>query len=877
MNHYNHLKTTISSILISAGLVACVGENNTASVSPSPLASAKNQVLENKQEHGLIGHYFAARNFQEPLFQAQHLSANLSFNQDELEILKNLHKNGATDSRKQVQVQSVYWTGYIQFNKNISSILQLSPMNAVKKRLRAQIYINGQLLKPNTPFEFSANKYYKIKISINSANSILSMLHELNPVLISINTHAGTVEQVKFANLFTPNKLPRESQLLRSTAESTALEEHDVIRENALSGFVIEASGGSIIAKQWLPGYYADGKLKLYSSVNADTTLGSASPWKDQDKINALSSADDLGISYDALNPVVAAYPIIRPIIDTVQVALNQSIATGSSSGSATGTEQSITNTKVHEVTNSNSINVGANLGASAKEGANGGVNFSYSHNWGTSDTTTTGSEQGNSLSLSVESNTSTTIDTNNYANIQMAMRFKNVGTAAINNFQPSFNISVFKDNKLVPAMQSIFKNDNRTIGYINPWEVYPKLNAAPENYTTGDDFNGTKIQLTKENFELLSTYPIIISVPQLFTKNDSETKVDWNRTIGQINQQTALFILRTPRADIERRVFALDSNKAELQRNFYPELNLRDAFYVAFQLIPPTISKKFWQYSAKFNISNYPANYQFESLQVLSDENTYSNMMDQQKQLSKVESDIIDTYKIRAQMQFVLAPVGWVINNKTSTKSYATLQHGFYRNEATEIDGKWYLFDANGELVTEPGLHEVSGFQVDKKLYYVSDTSEHSLYKGWKIINDEHYYFDESDGYKAKRNSWVIQDNKCQKNDKYYIGNDYKLLHSGFTVIDGSLYFLSPREGYYIPQPKPYNPECGCFETLVLQGGVHVSKEPEHCLIHGNEYIGVAWRNISVGPFRSTNDFIINEKYLNRKFRADKSGILTD
>ncbi len=818
---------------------------------------------------GLMGHYFAKDNFKDQLFQIHHKSNQFGISKNMYILLKDIHEGEQTQERRNVTVKSIYWNGYIKFDTDITTQLVFG-IDGTAQPLRSvvQIYIDNILIN-NRPFEFIAGKYYKLKIAIPEGGD-LAILTKANPKLVYGNNH-NEYKIVPDKNLFGPNSKFAMTKGIQGYADDSDKKD-DVIKSNALSGFVVVPEDGHIVYKGWMPAYYAKRYQKLYSNVDkGDTTLGSASPWKDQQKIDSLSNTDDLGISYDALNPVVAAYPIISPLIDSIQVAKNQSIAKGKSNSSTTGTEQRVTNSKVHEVTNGNSINVGANLGGSSKEGANAGLNFSYSHNWGTNDTTTTGSDLSNSLSLMAESNTSTTINTNDYANIQLSMFYKNVGTAAISGFQPSFDIAVLKDNKLIPAMQSIFKNENRVTAYIAPWAIYPNNNVA-QTYTAGDDFNGTKIGLTQDNFNLLSSFPIVVGTPALFTTGD---KIDWNDTVGKIKKQTALFILRTPKADIERRVFGLDPQKAELQRISYPELTLRDAFYVAFQLIQPNMKDKSWKYDSTFNVSNYSGTYSFESLQVLSDENTFSNMEKQKNSLKEIESDIIDTYKIRATMQFILSPTGWVTNEATQAKSYATLQHGFYRNEAAEIEGKGYVFDANGELVTTPGIFTTQdGFQINEKKYYVGDNNDHSLENGWKIINKDRYFFD-LQNYQAKKNEWVIQDNKCQKGDKYYIGNDYKLLSSGFTTIEGNLYFLSPASAYYISFPKDDEfSECRCYDTITEEGNIPVSKPQKICNIRGDEYLGAAWKNVPIPHFPTSNAFVPPE-YVNVSYTADESGTL--
>jgi hypothetical protein len=74
----------------------------------------------------------------------------------------------------------------------------------------------------------------------------------------------------------------------------------------------------------------------------------------------------------------------------------------------------------------------------------------------------------------------------------------------------------------------------------------------------------------------------------------------------------------------------------------------------------------------------------------------------------NKVSTNPLELLKLRPYMNFIVVPTGWVINKSNNKKSYATLEHGFYRNEAALIGESYYLFDAKGELVDDLGLQTI-------------------------------------------------------------------------------------------------------------------------------------------------------------------------
>ncbi len=587
-----------------------------------------NSTTDEKNIHlGLMGHYFVDSNFVDQLFQIHHKYNQFSLNKDTLNLLHDMHAGEQTEERRNVYVKSIYWNGYIKFDTDITT--QLVFVRDYKNILpRVQIYIDNTLVNEK-PFKFIAGRYYKLKIAIPKVTS-LSKLTEINLKLMYIDNGYNMVPD---KNLFEPNSKP--AMIRGIQGYSSADDKDDELKRCALSGFAMVPESATITYKCWYAKLYSQRLEKFYSNIDPDydsknsTTLGNiASPWTDQEKLKAFGKPDTLGIGSDAMNPVVAAYPIIKPLINKVSVTVAETIAYGFSNTTTTGTESRITNTTVDEVTNSHTISLGANIGYSSKEGLNGGGSFGYDHSWGQSTTTTKGSDSSNSFSLSKENNSNITINTGDTAKLVIYTSFKNTGTASISGMLPMLNIGTLPksaDSQKINSITSIYTNTSQKIENISPWATYPNDGSSFVDYTK-DSFGGSDLTLNVEQYKsITSGDPIVVSMPQLSTSDSSGKDINWQKTIDSIQSNTALFILRTPIADIERRVFGLQEQTADLQKLNYPELTISDAFYAAFKLTPPTLPNSRWNYDQSFNIKNDHAKYSFESLVVIGDQNAYT------------------------------------------------------------------------------------------------------------------------------------------------------------------------------------------------------------------------------------------------------------
>ncbi|MBI6102251.1 cell wall-binding protein [Clostridium perfringens] len=116
----------------------------------------------------------------------------------------------------------------------------------------------------------------------------------------------------------------------------------------------------------------------------------------------------------------------------------------------------------------------------------------------------------------------------------------------------------------------------------------------------------------------------------------------------------------------------------------------------------------------------------------------------------------------------------------------------------------KVYLFNEDGALITEPGIHTYHENWGGERKIYVNNKGE--VQSGWQIIDGKTYYFDESNGMVT----WVHEINENDKNKSYLFDKDGVLVKgSGWKEINGNWYYLnndnSLLEGWKTIDDKTY------------------------------------------------------------------------
>lgn len=94
------------------------------------------------------------------------------------------------------------------------------------------------------------------------------------------------------------------------------------------------------------------------------------------------------------------------------------------------------------------------------------------------------------------------------------------------------------------------------------------------------------------------------------------------------------------------------------------------------------------------------------------------------------------------------------------------------------QIDGLWYLFDANGKVVEKQWVQRADGS-------WLYSEGNGALPSGWKRIGGKDYLFDENDG--TMKTGWV------EENDTYYFLLDNGAKAYGWVESNGSWYYMNP------------------------------------------------------------------------------------
>jgi glucan-binding YG repeat protein len=549
------------------------------------------------------------------------------------------------------------------------------------------------------------SRLYKIKIEVSSSND-LKALDGLR--LVAVDTDNQTSEAINAKNLSSQIKLKGANDDGSDSDDSTTSNQL-LIHANAFNGFtLLPVQSGNILSLSWQDSDYANGSSKYFaSSEEIKTTLGLASPWTDEEKI--FGPALQAGISPDTDNPVVASYPIIKPLLEGFDLTDTKNISMSFTSDKTDTSNLSHSLSSTHEEGSSSSIGISANAGIDAK-GPSGGLGFNYSTSWNTSDSSTNGLEYGTSNSLSVSEGIENNFNPSEKARMNIAMKFANYGTASLEGLNPMLSIAAGGAPDSMQTIVTINSTETRKIDRLNVGDVFP--HGAPWLFSKIDSFDSTNIQITEAQYNALKNpaNTVVVQLPQLSVSANNPVK--WSEVLSRLPQVTAKFILRTPARDIERRVFAANPR----DRYYYKqaELNLRDGLYTAFKLNALKNSQGVYtgQYTYNAEFNDYQqlnlANYVFESMNIITDSKT-NNMINAQLSANhKVADNPLELLKLRPYMNFIVVPTGWVMNKFNNKKSYATLEHGFYRNEAALIGGSYYLFDAKGELVNHLGLQTI-------------------------------------------------------------------------------------------------------------------------------------------------------------------------
>lgn len=121
---------------------------------------------------------------------------------------------------------------------------------------------------------------------------------------------------------------------------------------------------------------------------------------------------------------------------------------------------------------------------------------------------------------------------------------------------------------------------------------------------------------------------------------------------------------------------------------------------------------------------------------------------------------------------------VGWILNGGIWYYKYP--DGSFQKDSWAKVNDKWYLFDAQGRMLT--------GWQLRSNVWYFLNSSG-DMQKGWQLDNNKWYYLnpDPQRGVEgAMMTGWI------NFNNKWYYANSSGALISGWNQVDGNWYYFS-------------------------------------------------------------------------------------
>lgn len=182
---------------------------------------------------------------------------------------------------------------------------------------------------------------------------------------------------------------------------------------------------------------------------------------------------------------------------------------------------------------------------------------------------------------------------------------------------------------------------------------------------------------------------------------------------------------------------------------NFYPYMTKEGTYYFKIRTVPATDSEK---------------KYGDESEWIESDE-VYIGKEDVSDGSGQTDDN---------GMNSGTTQVGWILNNGSWYYRYP--DGSYEKNAFSKINGKWYMFDASGKMLTgwqqnqygytyylnEAGDMHTGWIQWGGKWYYMNptqDTYEGSMCRGWINVNGNIYYMDQdgamAEGWKQVDGNW--------------------------------------------------------------------------------------------------------------------------
>lgn len=345
------------------------------------------------------------------------------------------------------------------------------------------------------------------------------------------------------------------------------------------------------------PNYY-NNHSKYVSNPYLKNTVGD--PYTDLEKAGK-SIYIDGKVLPEAYNPLVAAFPSVAIFMEGFTLSprkeTEQTTANRVSYHTSYGFTETHTTTEGKDVSHAGKLEVGGKGGVNVgpkqhvSGSLQGGIYLSTNLKHHTADeegVITTSSIQETHQQSTEES---TTVSSINNAMLTGIVRYRNMGTAMINNVRPTLNFQIGNQPLMTYEVPKVEK--------LSPGEVYPSLNntgiaVTPKN-TLNEQGEAQALTVEMKN-KILTREPLQIKTLQIkgtFTVGQgSEThkpgeEVDWSTVDTDMSKNTARLLLETPNETLDRRVAALstyDETPHESKpESWTPKLTVEKAIQIAF------------------------------------------------------------------------------------------------------------------------------------------------------------------------------------------------------------------------------------------------------------------------------------------------------
>lgn len=451
---------------------------------------------------------------------------------------------------------------------------------------------------------------------------------------------------------------PKDLDTKNPHASHADTDDDGIINKWETEGFTIDRSGHIVPWKpEWENPQY---NVKKYVS-NPFKINTAGDPYTDLQK--AMGDMNVLGgIDSTARHPFVAACPSIRVFMEGYLITESKEDTWDTKTKTGTHTKSGLEESNEEGTSTSTVVNLELGLNNAPRDPSKktakqlkGSASVS---------STLTKKYLSSRNTISSTSNTrgehnsqSTTYQTDKGGYLTAKVRYKNTGTAPINDLAPTMHFALWnKKDRKWNSVSTIKAPPSITANILGPKQSYP-AGDLPLSITPGDKFSSTFQALTKHQVEeVLDGAPIRLEIPQIAGTFKGAGGKDlpekgktyqWSKYITNIEDSTARLSLELPGEVLERWVAA--PSEKELSSKYPVQLTIGEAIDIAFGTTKyPDGSSSYGGYSLNRSKVN-----------VFFDRPTEELIQQQLMELQKTKKDVtIYDVKLKREMVLVIKPV---------------------------------------------------------------------------------------------------------------------------------------------------------------------------------------------------------------------------